>query len=526
LQSLDSPPERSAESHLIPESANRPGDDPIFALNAKAQARAKAGEDVLNLTIGALMRDDGRMAVMPTVFEAYRRIDPEQAAAYAPISGPPAFLRSVIEDLFPDSSFVEQAVAVATPGGTGAIHHAIVNFLEPGESLLTTSYYWGPYGILAKHTRRGIETFDMFDVEGRFNTASMEVALDRLIARQDRVLILLNTPCHNPTGYSLDDDDWERAIAVILRAAERTPVTLMLDLAYAKFAKPGSIRWPSYMERLAGNVNMLFAWTASKAFAQYGARIGACIAVEPDPEERARIENALGFSCRGTWSNCNHLGMLAITEILTDPELHRSCDAERAELRRLLRERVLVFNEHAARAELLYPRYEGGFFVAVFTPDAQRTTEIMQAKGVFVVPLNGAVRVALCATPTNKIPRLVEASSRRRRPADLRVSELSQLPRGERRGRLSRAAPGQALLELVARRARPVPGRPRAGAGDERAAAGAGERVLGQDVALRQPDGRAAWRARRLVARAPSLTLTPAGDALPAQSRAFHGRRA
>ena len=29
-----------------------------------------------------------------------------------------------------------------------------MNFLEPGQKLLTTSYYWGPYEILATHTRR------------------------------------------------------------------------------------------------------------------------------------------------------------------------------------------------------------------------------------------------------------------------------------------------------------------------------------------------------------------------------------
>jgi len=409
LQSLESPRERLAESHLIPESADRPGDDPIFALNAEALRRARAGEDVLNSTIGALMRDDGRMAVLPTVFEAYRRVDPEKAAAYAPISGPPAFLRGVFEDLLPESPYVEQAVGAATPGGTGAIHHAIVNFLEPGQSLLTTNYYWGPYGILAKHTRRGIETFDMFGVDGRFDSAAMESALERLIARQDRVLVLLNTPCQNPTGYSLDDDDWERAIAVLLRAAERVPVTLLLDLAYARFAQPGSIRWPVFMDQLAGKVTMLFAWTASKAFAQYGARIGACVAVEPDPAERERIKNALGFSCRGTWSNCNHLGMLAITEILTDPELRQRCDAERAELRRLLTERAAAFNEHASTAGLRFPRYEGGFFVSVFTPDAARTSAIMRDAGVFVVPLEGAVRVAICATSADKIPRLVAA---------------------------------------------------------------------------------------------------------------------
>src|SRR5258707_5751072 len=29
---------------------------------------------------------------------------------------------------------------------------------------------------------------------------------------------------------------------------------------------------------------------------------------------RSRIASALSFACRGTWSNCNHLGLLAIAE--------------------------------------------------------------------------------------------------------------------------------------------------------------------------------------------------------------------
>ena len=59
-----------------------------------------------------------------------------------------------------------------------------------------------------------------------------------------------------------------------------------------------------------------------------------------------------------------------------------------------------------------YPRYEGGFFVTVFTPNATRTAESMREDGVFVVPLPGAVRVALCATPKVKAPRLVESLAR------------------------------------------------------------------------------------------------------------------
>ncbi len=40
--------------HLIPARRQFPADDPIFTLNAEAQKRKAAGEDVLNATLGAL----------------------------------------------------------------------------------------------------------------------------------------------------------------------------------------------------------------------------------------------------------------------------------------------------------------------------------------------------------------------------------------------------------------------------------------------------------------------------------------
>jgi len=162
-------------------------------------------------------------------------------------------------------------------------------------------------------------------------------------------------------------------------------------------------------DRLA---ELLVAWSASKSFAQYGSRVGCLIAVTPDDGERERIRNALAFSCRGTWSNCNHLGILAITKLLTDPELKARVDAERARLKALIDERVAVFNREAARVGLRTPRYEGGFFVAVFTSDAGATAAGAREEGVFVVPMKGAVRVALCSTPAKDVPRLVEVLGR------------------------------------------------------------------------------------------------------------------
>jgi aromatic-amino-acid transaminase len=384
------------------------GDDPIFALDAEAARRRAAGEDVLNATLGALLDEELRLATLPAVGEAYRRIPPERGAGYAPIAGPKAFLEAVVADLFGPGELARSALAVATPGGTGALALAVTSFLEPGERLLTTHYHWSPYATIANQAGRGLATFPMFTADGRFDAQALGAALDSSRLHQRRALLFLNTPCHNPTGYSLDDGDWRALSGVLLAAAERQPVTLLVDLAYARYAAGDPRAWTRHLEPLLGRMALLVAWSASKAFAQYGARVGACVALEPNPEERERVRSALVTACRGTWSNGNHLGMLAVTECLRDPELAARAERERGELRALLARRVELFTRLAREGHLRHPRYEGGFFVSVFCPDAARAAARMRERGVFVVPLAGALRVALCSTPLATVPRLVE----------------------------------------------------------------------------------------------------------------------
>jgi aromatic-amino-acid transaminase len=106
--------------------------------------------------------------------------------------------------------------------------------------------------------------------------------------------------------------------------------------------------------------------------------------------------------------------MTALTRLLAHPESARSSAAERAELKRLLATRVATFNRCAKARGLVYPRYEGGFFVTVFVPRATEVAAAMRRAGVFVVPQTredgkGALRLALCAVPEGQIKRLVDA---------------------------------------------------------------------------------------------------------------------
>jgi len=331
-------------------------------------------------------------------------------AAYAPIAGTPAFLEAVIDDLFSTQPRLkEPAIAVATPGGTGALRTAIDNFLEPGQALLTTSYYWGPYKTLTDEANRSIATFSMFDATGALDVEALDRALREQVKTQGRVLLFLNDPCHNPTGYSMRPAEWKAVVSRLLAHSETAPITLLVDCAYFAYAAGDPRAFLAELAPLLGRVGLLFAWSASKTFTHYGLRVGALVACLADASERALTRAALSYSSRGTWSNCNRGGLAAITRLLVDPELSKAATVERDSLRRMLESRVRAFNLAAPDKNLVYPRYDGGFFVTVFHEHAEAKAAAMKALGVFVVPQPGALRVALCGVAERDVERLVAA---------------------------------------------------------------------------------------------------------------------
>ncbi len=400
---------------LIPSHQSRPADDPIFALNKEATQRKLRGEPIINATVGALLDDEGRLAILPTATRAVLEVPAVEWATYAPIAGTPDFLRAVVDDLFhSEPELRSSAIAVATPGGSGALRHAIANFLEPGQALLTTSWFWGPYQTLCDESDRKLESFEMFDAAGGLDVAALDAALALQMRAQGRALLVLNDPCHNPTGYSMTDAEWRAVVACVSARAADGPVTLLVDCAYFLYGARDPYAFLRHLRPLLGRAALLFAWSASKSFTHYGLRVGALVACVPDGQERATLAAALSYSSRGTWSNCNRGGLFAITRLLAEPEMARACASERDDAKRLLRARVQAFNDHASRCGLRHPRYEGGFFVTVFCDRPREKAEALRAEGVYVVPQAqrngaGALRVALCSVAGSDVPRLVDA---------------------------------------------------------------------------------------------------------------------
>jgi len=286
---------------------------------------------------------------------------------------------------------------------------AMDDFLEPGQTVLTGSFYWGPYETLADESGRKLTTFNMFGEDGRFDTTALDASMGELMTEQGRCLLILNTPCHNPTGYSLDGNEWKAASEVLRKHAKSGPVIVLLDVAYAYYAPEALQEAVSALADLADELLVLFAWSASKSFAQYGLRVGALVASVPDATQRVQINNAITFSCRGLWSNCNAGGQAGITRVLTDPVLSQQVKTEREALVEMLAKRVSTWNELAGPKErIVYPRYQGGFFTTVFCDDPPAKAAALREKGIYVIPTRGALRVAMCAVNEGQVGRIVD----------------------------------------------------------------------------------------------------------------------
>src|SRR5262249_8528078 len=150
-----------------------------------------------------------------------------------------------------------------------------------GQAVLTTSFFWGPYQTLCDEGERRVSTFSMFAADGSLDVGALDRALASHITEQKRVLLFLNDPCHNPTGYSMRAEEWRAVVERLLARSSEAPITLLVDMAYFAYNAHDPRAFLKELRPLLGKVGLLFAWSASKTFTHYGLRVGAIVACVP-----------------------------------------------------------------------------------------------------------------------------------------------------------------------------------------------------------------------------------------------------
>lgn len=394
---------------VIESSVRQAGNDPIFRVAGEAAKRiAEVGKEaVTNSTIGALMDDDGNLVAFKTVYDTFKSLPNSEIANYAAIAGIPEFKEKVLEACFKSHRPQAYLRAVATPGGTGAIRHAICNYSEFGDKILVPDWHWAPYGTIANENRRSLTSFVLFNENGSFNMAAYQEAVLDLLKKQGRVLSIMNTPAHNPTGYSITDDEWQELKAFYTQTALANPdrrIIILCDIAYIDFAGQGEDA-RKFMEILTGmpdNVLVLYAFSASKGFTMYGLRNGAIICAAPNEVIADEFEATCAFSNRGTWSNGTRGAMKTLATIFSDDKLKQAFEAEQDEYKALLQGRAKAFVKAASECGLEICDYHDGFFISIPCENAAIVGEKLMKENLFVVALKKGIRFAPCAVSEAK----------------------------------------------------------------------------------------------------------------------------
>ena len=382
--------------------------DTISAVSQMArEAIRKYGADaVINSTMGECQDDKGNLMVLPTVERLLRQAPVTDICAYAPMGGIPGFNEAVQISLFGQIEkrwFVE---SVPTPGGCGALRHAVWNFLEDGEAVLSTDYHWGPYREICQEHNRRFCTFSMFNDAGKFNTEAFRAAAEKILEQQPRLLVILNTPANNPTGYSMTKEEMERVMNILRRLAEEPTrkITLCLDVSYIDFA--GSFEESRAVFDAIGefppNMLVTLVFSMSKSYTMCGMRCGAIVCLSPEKAAAERFKQVMSVSSRATWSNVVRLAQKVLVEICSDPALKQQTDREREHFKQIIDERGALFLQAAREAGIVCRPYDHGYFLTILCRNPARTAQILQKRQIYVVPMANGLRFSPCAVSSEK----------------------------------------------------------------------------------------------------------------------------
>lgn len=421
----------AGEAFLNAAGLSKAGNDTIFSWWAKFQEAKSAGLPAVNGTIGALLEDNGELAINKAVDLAIRNAPEQEIAAYAPLAGLPAFLDLSKSLAFGDARDELENLgfhfsSTASPGGSGALYLSANNFLDKGQSILLRDRHWGPYKGFLQNNSLEYETWPLLPPNGSdshpfFAKEEFEVKLAELCSKQDKVMVWLNDPAHNPTGLSMSPEGRSVCLESFVDSALNNPDvghTLLIDSAYSLYADETHAWGDTIVESLENGLmwpeNLLFcvAISLSKSHTIYGLRTGALVSMHPEKEVTDRMDTVLCVTARQTWSATPRVSQYCVSEMHSSEEGGEAWSQERDRLKSLLDNRRNTLIAECEKLGVPLNPTMDGFFAWIESEDPVAVAEKCAENGVFLVPLTGGVRIGLCALPTESVPKVAEALSK------------------------------------------------------------------------------------------------------------------
>ncbi|VVN14350.1 Aspartate aminotransferase [Pseudomonas fluorescens] len=339
-----------------------PGDPILGLMEAYAQ---DSNPRKFDLGVGVYKDAQGLTPIPEAVKLAEARlVESQDTKTYIGGHGNPLFGKVINElVLGADSKLIaeQRAGATQTPGGTGALRLA-ADFIAqclPGKGVWLSNPTWPIHETIFAAAGVKVSHYPYVGSDNRLDVEAMLAVLNE-VPKGD--VVLLHACCHNPTGFDLNHDDWQRVLDVV-RSRNLLP---LIDFAYQGFGD--GLEQDAWSTRLfAAEVpELLITSSCSKNFGLYRDRTGALIVCAKTADKLIDIRSQLANIARNLWSTPPDHGAAVVATILADPELKArwadEVEAMRLRIAQLRSGLVEALEPHGLRERFAHIGVQRGMF--------------------------------------------------------------------------------------------------------------------------------------------------------------------
>jgi aspartate/methionine/tyrosine aminotransferase len=352
----------------------------VFPRGIPFQA-AEARDKAFNGTIGQITDGRGGALPLPSLAAGLAGLagdGPLGAAArdravlYSPVQGMPEVRELWRRRQRRDApAEVASSLPLVVNGLTHALSICADLFAGEGRPVVVPEPFWGNYrGTFEVRTGARLVPAPVYRA-GRFQPRALAAALADLPAGEP-ALAVVNFPS-NPGGYSPTVEERRELVESLLAAADRRPLLVLCDDAYAGLVYDDAVPRSSLFWQLAGCHPQLTAVKVdgvTKELSFFGGRVGfLTVPFAPGSPAAEALESKVKFLLRATVGSPVAATQALVAQTLASPTLEEEFEA----LRRRLGERVAVLAEALAGCDpaLLRPLpFNSGCFALVELPAA------------------------------------------------------------------------------------------------------------------------------------------------------------
>ncbi|MFJ3009688.1 amino acid aminotransferase [Pseudomonas fluorescens] len=339
-----------------------PGDPILGLMEAYAQ---DTNPRKFDLGVGVYKDAQGLTPIPEAVKIAEARlVESQDTKTYIGGHGNPLFGKVINElVLGADSKLIaeQRAGATQTPGGTGALRLA-ADFIAqclPGKGVWLSNPTWPIHETIFAAAGVKVSHYPYVGSDNRLDVDAMLAVLSEVPYGD---VVLLHACCHNPTGFDLNHDDWQRVLDVV----RRRDLLPLIDFAYQGFGD--GLEQDAWSTRLfAAEVpELLITSSCSKNFGLYRDRTGALIVCAKTADKLIDIRSQLANIARNLWSTPPDHGAAVVATILADPELKSrwadEVEAMRLRIAQLRSGLVEALEPHGLRERFAHIGVQRGMF--------------------------------------------------------------------------------------------------------------------------------------------------------------------